>query len=1179
MNTIHELFDRDIARPIQEVIKVDQQDDAVVIDEIEEYIATDAIKRSFASVLEAYAEVPNKPSDRMAVWVSGFFGSGKSSFAKVFGAAVGNRDLNGKSAAKRVSDRFGDSRVSVVLDRISQKMPTEVVIFDLATDAGVRNANQKLTEIMYRQLLEHLGYARDLDLAELEINLEDDGRLKPFKEVFLRLTGKDWDQRKSMTAFAMSEASRVMNDLEPKTYPSADSWSKAARNRFDISPNELAKRCIKLTQRRKGDKQLVFVIDEVGQFVARDVTKMLDLQGIVQALGRDGQGKVWVVVTSQEKLNEMVGSLEDKRVEQARLMDRFPDHLRVHLEPSDITTVTSKRVLSKNAEGEKVLRKLFEDHRGRLSHCAQPQADVKLDELTADSFIRLYPLVPYQIKLIIDIVSGLRTQGGFLSHVGGANRTVIKLSQQLLTSPQVGLAEKPVGRLVTLDQVFDLVRGNIASEIREKIDRIPDQVDSRLAPAVAKAICLLQFVPHIKRSAETIAAVLHPAVDADSRLSEVNEALQALEKAHQVRKGDDGYRIPSPSEDDWEKQRAGLSPRNADLAKIIGDKIEELWQPTPTYEFEETRVFKAALKLNGRDRLEGDLTFEVSTHQKDQEYDDRVAEAKRGSQADRKAIYWVIPLSSRIDKSAEEIFRSQEMSTRKARSVATEAEIKLLGEEKRRLQTNQDELKRLVKEAFITGTIYFRGNDRSADQSETEVGKIASARMKDALPEVFERFKDAAARVQKKDIESLLTSENLQGLPPIYAQLKLIRTEKNRGIINFEQPPLQDVLAKIESVANYGNVATGRMLETDFAKDPFGWDFEIIKLLTLCLVRAGKIVAVSQGRTIDSVPSDEARDLFPANPKFRAASFRPKKAIDAEQLTTAADNFKTTFGKDVPELTASAIAHAVRDAAAQKEDDIADVRTILTTESLPGGEVLSGALNVIKSLRTGSEEDVVQTFNTSHKTIKEAIDRAATLKGKVQEPSLITIRNARVAVATMWPFLDGEPDTDPTLRESATRLADLLKRETFFEEIPAISQTAAAIRDAYSTKFKQTASTRAEAYAAAMIELKAVPGWMELSPDQQTRIAGPLEALAKSDTPESTPIVQIRSDTDACSSRLAKAICEVNTIIEGERLVTIKSTKYFSKAIETPEQLDAALGALRQDCENELGRGKKILIQ
>lgn len=1179
MTTIRELFDRDIGRQIQEVIKVDQQDEAVIIAEIEEYVATTAIKRSFANVLEAYAEVPNKPSDRMAVWVSGFFGSGKSSFAKVLGAAIGNRLLDGKSAAKRVSDRFGEDRVTVVLDRITQKMPSEVVIFDLATDAGVRNASQKLTEIMYRQLLAYLGYARDLDLAELEISLEEDGRLGEFKEAFERLVGKPWDDRKALTAFAMSEASRVLHDLDPAIYPSADSWSKAAKNRFDLSPNDLAERCLKLITRRRGQRQLVFVIDEVGQFVARSVDKMLDLQGIVQALGRVGQGRVWVVVTSQEKLNEMVGSLDDKRVEQARLMDRFPDHLRVHLEPSDITDVTSRRVLWKNADAQSSLRKLFEDHRGRLAHCTQPQADVKLDELTGDSFMRLYPLLPYQVKLIIDIVSGLRTQGGAIAHVGGANRTVIKLSQQLLTHPEVGIADEPVGRLVTLDKVFDLVRGNIASDIREKIDRIPKAVDHPLAPAVAKAICLLEFVPQIKRTPETLAAVLHPAVDADSRLSEVNDALAQLERGRQVRKGEDGYRIPSPSEDDWEKQRDGLSPKLGDMAKVMGDQIEQLWQPVPTHEFEETRVFKGALKLNGRERVDGDLIFEVRTCPKDHDYEDRLAEVRRESQADQGSIYWVVPISARIDKLAEEICRSQDMTTRRGRTAATEAELTLLSEEKRRLQANQEELRRLLREAFLTGSIYFRGNDRSPDHSETDVGKAASARMKAVLPEVFERFKDAAARVQKKDIEALLTNENLKGLPPLFSQLSLVSTKSNRAVINTDRPPLEDILAKIESVANYGNAASGKSLEADFGKPPFGWDFEVVKLLTLCLLRAGAIVAVSQGRTVDSVPSEEARDIFTANPKFRAATFRPRKAIDAAQLTDAADNFKTTFGKDVPELNASAIAHAIRDAAAAREDDLAEVRALLTAESLPGGDAFAEALSQIKALRSGSEEAVIQSFNMSHKTIKEAIDRAATLKGKLTEPTLLTLRNAREASRAMWPFLDGEPDTDPMLRERAVHLLDLLKRETFFEEVPTISHIAADIKEAYQAKFSEAAKARSDAYTAALAELHAVPGWPNLTDEQRARIGAPLEALAAPQVPSHTLIPQIRSDTDACPSRLAAAIKEVNTIIEGERLVTVKSTKYFAQAIETPEQLDAALGALRADCESELGRGKIILIQ
>src|SRR5208283_3385627 len=214
-----------------------------------------------------------------------------------------------------------------------------------------------------------------------------------------------------------------------------------------------------------------------------------------QSFGVKGRGKHWVVVTSQEKLGELVSGLDDKKIELARLMDRFP--LQVHLEPSDISEVTSRRVLTKNAGAQKALGDLFDAHRGRFTEHTRLTADIKLPELTRDSFVELYPLLPYQIDLIIQVVSGLRTQGGTSKHVGGANRTIIKLAQQLLIHPGVNLAEQPLGALGRIDQIYDLVAGNIASEIRGKIDSIGSQVPHPLAPAVAKAICLLQYVKSI----------------------------------------------------------------------------------------------------------------------------------------------------------------------------------------------------------------------------------------------------------------------------------------------------------------------------------------------------------------------------------------------------------------------------------------------------------------------------------------------------------------------------------------------------------------------------------------------------------------------------------------------------------------------------------------------------------
>ena len=118
----------------------------------------------------------------------------------------------------------------------------------------------------------------------------------------------------------------------------------------------------------------------------------------------------------------------------------------------------------------------------------------------------------------------------------------------------------PVGALVRLDQVYDLVEGNIGSEVRAKIASIRQGVKHPLAQPVAKVICLLQYVKSVHRSAENIAAGLHAGVESDSRLAEVKEALLELETSYKVRQGDDGYRIPTPAEDDWERLRNASTP-------------------------------------------------------------------------------------------------------------------------------------------------------------------------------------------------------------------------------------------------------------------------------------------------------------------------------------------------------------------------------------------------------------------------------------------------------------------------------------------------------------------------------------------------------------------------------------------------------------------------------------------
>jgi len=1178
LKPIKTLFANDIHRRIEEVIKVDQTAEEVIRDEISEYVVTDAIRTHYTGIFEAYSEAPNKPTDGVSIWVSGFFGSGKSSFAKMLGLSIANRIIAGELAAERFAERTGDKKLRVLLKAINEKIPTHAVIFDVSTDRGIRSGNQTLTEIMYGLFLQSLGYAKDLDLSELEIGLEEKGQLRKFEDEYKRLFKKEWASEKGKVAFALSEASRVLHNLDPDTYPMADSWVKAVKNKADITPGKLADRAGELMKRRKPGLSLMFVVDEVGQFVARDVQKMLDLQAIVQQLGVKGRGKHWVVITSQEKLGELVSGLDDKKIELARLMDRFP--LQVHLEPSDISEVTSRRVLSKNASAQTALGKLFDEHRGRLSEHTRLTADIKLPELTREAFIDLYPLLPYQIDLIIQVVSGLRTQGGASKHVGGANRTIIKLAQQLLINPAVNLADARVGDLVRLDQVYDLVEGNIGSEVRAKISAISKELSHPLAQPVAKVICLLQYVKSVHRSAENIAAALHGSIGGDSPLASVKEALRELEAAHKLRHGEDGYRIPTPAEDDWERLRNGISPKPGDSHRLYQEVLSGFWQPQPSHTLFDTKTFKAGLAIHGREITAGDMMFQVHLAEDGKDFDALAAELRTRSQQERKHVFWAIAQTDSIDRETVELFRSKEMLARKERETKGEDTPALITEERVRSRRHGDELRRLLKANALSGRIFFRGNDRSPSDRAVDVGKTAAEVLGQVLPEVFDRFKEAAAKSTdvKKGTDALFTADNLQGLPSVFGSIGLLRDEKGKTVFRTESGPLKEVLDRIEERANYGDTASGRYLADEFAKEPFGWDFEVVRLLVLSLLRAGKLEATSKGQTLDTVTGVEARDTFSNNNLFRQASFRPKKGIDFEELVTASEAFRETFGSEVKELNASAIVADLRKEVARHEDTVSSALAILTAHRLPGGPVLDGAIGQMKAILRGSEENAIATFNTSYRAVKDAIKRAVELEQVLNEPRLHDLERARKAQGSLWSFLSQESDIPDDVRTRATSLDDLVARETFFKELPSIEQHTRAIETEYERRFAEALKARVSAYTKAFETLIKTPGWTDIDEDQQRRLAGPFKRGQNRDEGP-VPIPQLRADRDACGGRLSAAIAELRRIIDGERVVTVSVGSYFAGGVETEEQLEAALDGVREECARLIGAGKKVIVQ
>ncbi len=332
MKTIGDLLARDLNQKIEEIIKVDQTDEQSVYTEITEYVATERIKEQYRDLLRAIAEAPADPHEGIGVWISGFFGSGKSSFAKNLGYVWANRLVLGQAAGELFKQQVADRRIGEWVDFIKVKLPTEVIMFDVSVDRAVKKSTERIAEVMYTVLLREFDYAQDYDVAELEIELEAEVRLAEFMVLCQQTYQQDWRIiRKG--AQKIARASAILHTLDPATYPTADSWSQSLGSKSgDITVGNFVERAFDLCARRRPGKALVFIIDEVGQYVARSADKIEDLRAVVEQFGKVGKNRVkarqavapvWVVVTSQEKLDEVVAAIDSRRVEIAKLQGRF----------------------------------------------------------------------------------------------------------------------------------------------------------------------------------------------------------------------------------------------------------------------------------------------------------------------------------------------------------------------------------------------------------------------------------------------------------------------------------------------------------------------------------------------------------------------------------------------------------------------------------------------------------------------------------------------------------------------------------------------------------------------------------------------------------------------------------------------------------------------------------------
>ena len=1176
IDTIRQLFSGQIDRTIEEVIKVDQDNADIVEKEINEYILTESIERNMLRVLDPYRQSRNRASDACAVWVSGFFGAGKSSFAKYLGLALSNREVGDRSAPQLLAARARDKRIEALLRASNTEVPTDVILFDVSADRNVQS-KEFLSAIIYKKLMWHLGYSIDLRVCELEIELEESGRMDDFLHCFSQIyPDQQWSVAKTRRMQALSMASAVMHGIDPATYPDTKTFSSIAiQSEPEISPSILAERAIKLMDGKRNGRNLLFVIDEVSRFIIRDVQKILDLQSTVQQFGIHGRGRIWIIATAQESLDDVIGSIDDQRLDLAILQDRFP--IKVVLETSDISEVTHRRVLDKSASGESLLSSMYGVLHGRLSAHTKLDTKIRLPELNSKSFTDLYPLLPYQIELIIQVVSGLRLSGGASKQFGGANRAIIKLAQELLTNRQSGLADQPVGQLVTLDRVYDLQSNNIDSQYRSKISDIATKASHRLAVPVAKAICLLQFVDQVPATERNVAVVLHPAVDADSLESEVKEACLHLHDRGLIRKALDGtYKIPTPQEEDWEQIRNQQAPSVPERNALIAEALNLIWDPVPNATLGNgVRTFKAALHYRGSEQVKGDVPVKVERVDGSEVFEDRVEQLRQTSQQETNTFFWAMRSNQELDRNLVQWYRSQKVIEIKGKGASDKGQVQLVSDERRNLAGFRQEACRLLDQTLIHGQVLLNGGICELPANPASAVDAMREALKEGLAKIYDRFADAEVSPSGDELIKLVNADNLKGLTGSIEKLRLCKEEGGQWVIDTNRRSLLAVLNRIQ-VKSGG--WSGKDLADHFGNPRYGWPLDTVKFLVAALQVAGKLKATHNAQSFVGTANPQARPLFTNNNSFRATLFAAHAGVlKPEDVLLASELFQKFAGKTVNGVQPGPLAREIRTKAVGVNADLNSVSLSMAPLQLPGIEALEQASEQVSTWQDNNDEEVVLAFKSSAEAVKEAWQKAKGIQETLASRSADLQRARKALSAEIWGQLLQEADLPAELHAEQAALDDRLQAPSFYEKLPEIDQLTRKLEEAYSQRRQAAQQALAAQVQQRVQQLEQTPGFTALEPERQQQLKAPLQQ--KASDAEALDLVRLRDQPAMLEGLLRQQEELAQKWAFPEQEVRRVSVREICSEPFDAAGLDVVLNRIRKRCEEELGNDRKVLLQ
>lgn len=825
---IKDLFKKPIDRSIQGVVTIGNENEEQKWMELEEYVCTEEITKQFRIFFRKYRDSIVNPTEKMAAWITGFFGSGKSHFLKILGYILENEEVAGKKAVEYFREKIHDEMLLADMQKCASAK-NKVVLFNIDSKAksDSKNRTQAIMDIMLRAFNESIGYCGDRPwVADLERMLDEEGTLDRFVAKFEELSHRPWKANRSKAALNRTYIIKALVEVRKIPEEDARRYVDDQITNYTNSTEEFAK--IVDSYCKKHKTRIIFLMDEVGQFIGDNTQLMLNLQTCVEDLGKYCRGQAWVVVTSQQELKAMIDSTKDKQQDFSKIQARFDT--RILLSGAEAGEVIKKRILEKKDTAVHPLKSLYEGNANKISNLIMFEgAPTWSGYKSADEFKDVYPFVPYQFELLQKVFTAIREHGmSEGKHLAHSERSLLSAFQDSAKK----YAESNTNILVPFDSFYSTIEQFIDWDIKTvftSAEKKPTLNDFDVR--VLRVLFMILHVKEMPATLNRIATLMVESLDEDKMLLKNNiaESLRRLEKETLIQKNGDEYDFLTNAEQDVNKQINQVDYNEGEVKRtileIVYDKVFELTKLRykNRYDFSLNRFVDDENKgINAADNI----TIKVMTNFSG------ISDSTMF--AAESARYNALIINLTQGEFIPELIRANRISIFKRNNSAsisvamTEIMAKKSAELSERLRRAED----IIRETLRTAAIYYNGSELTIKE------KDGRDRLIDALNQVVEQEYYQLGLVsffynEQKDILSVF-NEDPQG--------SLFGSDITK---DSNYPAYQEIFNKIKSDKAVYKKTTIKALLEYFSKKPYGWrDLDVLGMIA-ALLRA-EVVQISR---------------------------------------------------------------------------------------------------------------------------------------------------------------------------------------------------------------------------------------------------------------------------------------------------------------------------------------------